>query len=309
MRLSRHASVLALALAVPACGGTVPEAPANSSNQRAAAATAALPVTDGEDAYASCQSRATGDASALIACADSAIATAGRGVDSPEAAEAFRAALQELGDAAAEGGGTAARVTFARSAVHLARQRAALLSGALPAATPSQAPAMTSETWAKSRAVSCRAHPVPRCTARYDALLPLLTPSPAKAPAMASATPTTGLPLPSCQEVQASGKVGGALADAFYARYPKALAGEASVERQALDPAALDNVVRYLVCVASATDYDPVVAENALALFASRRHGAAASHALSALASSSDPAAGAARRFEAQITGYLHHPG
>ncbi|WP_019368950.1 MULTISPECIES: hypothetical protein [unclassified Sphingomonas] len=307
MRISRNASVLALALA--ACGGTAPEAPANASNQRAAAPPAAVPVAGGEAAYADCQTRANGDASALVACADSAIATAGRGVDSPEAAAAFRAALQELGDAAAEGGGTAARVTFARSAVHLARQRAALLSGASPARRPSPAPAVTSETWAKSRALSCRAHPVPRCTARYDALLPLLTPSPAKAPAMASAAPITGLPLPSCQEVQASGKIGGALADAFYARYPKALAGEASVEQLALDPAALDNVVRYLVCVAGATDYDPVVAENAFALFASRRHGAAASHALSALARSSDPAAGAARRFDAQISGYLHHPG
>lgn len=307
MRLSKHASVLALALA--ACGGTAPEAPANASNQRASAATAAVPVADGEDAYASCQTRANGDASALIACADSAIATAGRSVDSPEAAAAFRAALQELGDAAAEGGGTAARVTFARSAVHLARQRAALLSGGSPAATPSQAPATASGAWAKSRALSCSAHAVPRCTARYDALLSLLTPSPAKAPAMASAASTTGLPLPSCQEVQASGKVGGALADAFYARYPKALAGEASVEQLALDPAALDNVVRYLVCVAGATDYDPVVAENALALFASKRHGAAARQMLAALAHSTDPAAGAARRFDAQIAGYLHSQG
>ena len=126
---------------------------------------------------------------------------------------------------------------------------------------------------------------------------------------MANTAPAEGLPLPTCDELKAGGKVGNALADAFYARYPKSLAGKASVEQVALDPAALDNVVRYLVCVAGAVDYDPVVAENGLALFASKRHGAAARHVLSSLAHSTDPAAGAARRFDAQIAGYLQGPG
>ncbi|WP_294331961.1 hypothetical protein [uncultured Sphingomonas sp.] len=303
MRFSRHASVLALALA--ACGGTAPEAPANASRQAAATAPAAVEA----EAYADCQSRANGDASALTACADAAIEAAGTGIDSPDAAAAFRAALQQLGDAAAEGGGAAARVTFARAAVHVAQERAALLSGAASAAAPSAVPAAASEAWATSRTLSCRAHPVSHCAARYDALLAQLMPPPAKDPAMARAAPAEGLPLPTCDALKAGGKIGGALADAFYARYPKALAGEASVEQVALDPAALDNVVRYLVCVAGATDYDPAVAENGLALFASKRHGAAARHALSTLARSTDPAAGAARRFDAQITGYLHGPG
>lgn len=308
MRFSRHTSVLAFALA--ACGGTAPEAPANESSQpiantNAATATAA----GGQDAYAACQSRANGDASALTACADAAVGAAGRGIDSPEAAAAFRAALQELGDRAAETGGTAARVTFAQAAVQTARRRAALLSAVGTPATQSTAPASPSEAWVKSRRLSCREHPVPRCAAHYDTLLPLLTPAPAKDAAMAITAPAQDLPLPTCDALKADGKVGGALADAFYTRYPKSLAGEASVEEVALDPSAIDNIVRYLVCVAGATDYDPVVAENGLALFTSTRHGAAARHALSALARSSDPAAGAARRFNAQITGYLHHPG
>lgn len=299
MRFSRHASVLALALA--ACGGTAPEAPANASRD----AIATAPAAGQEEAYAACHARANGDASALTACADTAIAAAGRGIDNPEAAAAFRAALQELGDAAAESGGAAARVTFAQAAVHAARQRAALLTGAAESPTPSPASAPASDAWVRSRTISCREHPVPRCSALYDALLPRLMPAPAKDAAMATA-PAKGLPLPSCDAIKADGKVGGALADAFYARYPKVLAGEESVEQVALDAPALDNVVRYLVCVAGATDYDPVVAENGLALFASKRHGAAARHALSALAQSADPIAGAARRFDAQIGGYLH---
>lgn len=305
MHFSRHASVLALALA--ACGGTAPQAPANESSR---SATTGTPGAAGQkDAYAACQVRANGDASALTVCADTAIAAAGRGIDSPEAAAAFRTALQELGDRAAETGGTAARVTFAQAAVQAARQRAVLLSGTAQSAAQSAAPASASDAWARSRTLSCREHPVPRCAARYDALLPLLAPAPAKDTAMTTTAPAEGLPLPTCDALRADGKVGGALADAFYARYPRSLAGEESVEQVTLDPAALDNVIRYLVCVAGATEYDPVVAENGLALFASKRHGAAARHALSALAGSSDPAAGAARRFDAQIAGYLRHPG
>jgi hypothetical protein len=302
MRFSRTAGVLTLALA--ACGGTAPQAPAKES-RREAASPAPQASEDPKDAYATCRSRADGDASALIACADAAIAAAGRGIDSAGSAAAFRAALQELGDAAAITGGAAARVTFAQAAVHAAVQRAALLTGTSQP-LPAYAPAPASSAWAESRTLSCREHPVPRCAARYDALLPLLTPAPAKAPPMADTAPAEGLPLPSCDAIKASGKVGNALADAFYARYPKSLASEAGVEQVALDPAALDNIVRYLVCVAGATEYDPVVAENGLALFASKRHGAAARHALSTLARSTDPIAGAARRFDAQIAGYLH---
>ena len=305
MRFSRTAGVLTLALA--ACGGTAPQAPANQSSREAASPAPRSTVAP-MDAYAACRARADGDASALIACADAAIAAAGHGIDSAGSAAAFRAALQELGDAAAEAGGAAARVTFAQAAVHAALQRAALLTGSAQP-SPASAPAPASSTWAESRTLSCREHPVPRCAARYDALLPLLTPAPAKAPPMADTAPAEGLPLPSCDALKASGKVGNALADAFYARYPKSLASQAGVEQVALDPAALDNVVRYLVCVAGATEYDPVVAENGLALFASKRHGAAAGRALSTLARSTDPIAGAARRFDAQIAGYLHAPG
>jgi hypothetical protein len=304
MRPRRSAVLLAIALA--ACDGAPPAA--QGANAAAAATTAA--DTD----YGACRDRAGGDASALIACADAAIAKAGSAIDSPEAAAAFRSALQQLGDAAADGG-QAAQVAFAHRAVRAARARAALLAGGGVGDGAGPAGAMPSgdagEAWARSRTISCREHHVSACAARYDALLGLVAEPKESAMATAKppAGPSEGLPLPSCADVQASGQVGSALADAFYARYPQSLAGEDSVESVRLDPAALDNVVHYLVCVAGATDYDPVVAENGLALFASHRHGAAALRRLDALGHSRDPAAEAARKFKAQIDAYLKGPG
>jgi hypothetical protein len=297
MRLRRYVSLLSLALA--ACGGEAPEA---TASPRPAAS-----PTQVADTYAGCREQAGGEPSALIACADAEIARAGREVDSPEAAAAFAAVLQQLGDAAADAGangGQSAQVTFADRAVRLARRRAQLLGGSAPGSGASAPTAAPPQAWVRSRDISCREHPVPRCADRYDALLALID-APEPETAMTSPPPTTGLPLPTCAQIHSEGKVGGALADAFYARYPKSLAGEQSVEAVTLDAAALDNVVQYLTCVAGATDYDPVVAENGLALFASRRHGPAALRTLEALGRSADPAAGAARRLHTQVSAYL----
>jgi hypothetical protein len=295
MRL--YASLLSFALV--ACGGEAPDATAASQ-------AADAPRMQAQEDYATCRDKASGEPSALMACADAEIARIGRKVDSPKAAAAFQAVLQQLGDAAAADAGQAAQVTFADSAVRLAERRAALLaaSGAGDAPAPSSA-RQPSPAWAHSRDMSCREHRVTQCAARYDALLALLG-TPKNEPAMSNRpAPASGLPLPTCAQIHAEGKVGGALADAFYARYPKDLAGEQTVETVPLDAAALDNVVRYLACVAGATDYDPVVVENGLALFASKRHGPAALRMLTALGKSADPAAGAARRLQAQVTGYL----
>jgi hypothetical protein len=302
MRLPRYVGLLSfapLSLGLAACGGEASEATASQ-------APAAARVAAGED-YSGCRDKAAGEPSALIACADAEIARIGRQVDSPEAAAAFQAVLQQLGDAAAANGGQSAQVTFADSAVRLAHRRAELLRGAAASNAPAPSPAQAPQAWAHSRDLSCREHPVPQCAARYDALLALVD-APAKETAMTRPAPATGLPLPTCAQVQAEGKVGSALADAFYARYPKDLAGEQSVEAVPLDGPGIDNIVRYLTCVAGAADYDPVVVENGLALFASKRHGAAALRVLTALGKSADPAAEAARRFQAQVTGYLEGP-
>ncbi|OAN57143.1 hypothetical protein [Sphingomonas sp. TDK1] len=300
MRLSGPALVLALALA--GCGNPAAEPTANNAARQATAA----PARKGsDDAYAACRDRAAGAAAGLIACADAAVAAAGQAIDSREAATAFRAALRQLGDQTIQFGGEAARVTFAHAAVHVAQQRAALLSGDARGMPTTAAPASITAAWAESRAISCLEHPVQHCAERYDALLPALVSPQVVQAATAGTSPGQGLPLPSCEDLQADGEVGSALVDAFYTRYPKALASSDSVEAVALDPAALDNVVRYLVCVAGATGYDPTIAENGLALFASKRHGSAARGSLAALARGQDPAAGAARRFQAQIAGYL----
>ncbi|MBB5712991.1 hypothetical protein [Sphingomonas xinjiangensis] len=295
--MRRYASFLSFVLV--ACGGEAPDAtaalqPAHTSHVQA------------QEDYADCRDKARGGPSSLIACADAEIAHIGRKVDSPEAAAAFRAVLQQLGDAAATEAAQAEQVIFADSAVRLAESRAALLSGsgAGDAPRPSSAPIL-SAAWARSRDLSCREHPVPQCAARYDALLALLAIPKNDAVLSIRPAPPKGLPLPTCAQIHSEGKVGGALADAFYARYPKDLAGEQSVEMMPLDAAGIDNVVRYLACVAGATDYDPVVVENGLALFASERHGPSALRTLDALSKSPAPAAGAARRLQEQVTAYL----
>lgn len=117
--------------------------------------------------------------------------------------------------------------------------------------------------------------------------------------------PIEGLPLPSCAEVRAVGQDATTIGDAFYKRYPKALAGERSVETVALGVAEIDGIVDYLACVAEATAYDPVVVENGLALFASKRHGAAALARLDALAARPGKAGEAAGRFRKQVRAYL----
>lgn len=130
--------------------------------------------------------------------------------------------------------------------------------------------------------------------------------------AIAITTPTpsaslpAGLPLPTCAEVRADGPAGDALVEAFGARYPKVLVSPDTVETVALDRAAVDNAVDYIACVASATDFDPMVAENSLALFASHRHGKAALARLATLGRTGDPAA---QEFKEQIKGYLAGPG
>ncbi|WP_298964973.1 hypothetical protein [uncultured Methylobacterium sp.] len=118
-----------------------------------------------------------------------------------------------------------------------------------------------------------------------------------------------GLPLPTCAEVRASALVGGALADAFYARYPKRLADPRTVGKLPLDRDGLANVVDYLVCVAGLTEFDPVVVENGLALFADRVHGPAATARLAALAQGTGWEANAARTFRTQVRGHLRGPG
>lgn len=128
-------------------------------------------------------------------------------------------------------------------------------------------------------------------------------------PARAGPAAVAGLPLPSCAEVRAAALFDSALVNAFETRYPRALVGEASVERLALDLGQVENAAAYLACVAGLTGLDVFVAEQGLALFASRRHGRAALTALDRIARGTGPEARDASAYARQIRAYLRGPG
>ncbi|NJR77166.1 hypothetical protein [Sphingomonas corticis] len=284
------------------------------------AATAAAPEA-AASAYEPCRDRADGDPAALQRCADAEIARIEKSLPGHEQAERdHRAALAALGDDAIErgvfGAGAAAGVAAADAAVRLSRARASWLAGG-PAPTGRAGAAALGEAartaWEAARVSACGAWHPADCAARYDALLAPYLPEPAPMTDAVSTTATTataaatGLPLPDCTSVKASALVGGALGDAFYRRYPKSLADPAAVETLALDDSEMANVVGYLACVATLTDGDPVVADNAAALFASPRHGRAAFARLEALAAKGGAEAAGAARFlrqmKAQVAG------
>jgi hypothetical protein len=290
----------ALALLTAACG-PAPDGAANAGAVVAPTATAS--AASGE--LAACRARADGDAPALRACADRELARLSAALPGHErAAQDYAAALRALGDDALSrgvfGAGEAASVAVADAAVAMTHARAAWLAGGTAPAgridpavlgTPARA------AWTKSRASTCAAFAPADCAARYDALLaPYVTPSEPARMIAADNAQTPGLPLPDCAAVKATGLIGGALGDAFYQRYPKVLADPATVDGVALDDAAIGNIVEYLACVAALTDGDPVVADNAAALFDSPRHGRAAFARLAATPN--------AARFLAQMKSY-----
>ena len=93
---------------------------------------------------------------------------------------------------------------------------------------------------------------------------------------------------------------------AFEKEYPAALVDPARVEGVAVEPAVLARIVGDLACLASLPGGDPFVADQASALFASPRHGAAAFAALDRLASAGDSAAA---RFARQMRAYARPRG
>ncbi|PCG08081.1 hypothetical protein COA17_15185 [Sphingomonas ginsenosidimutans] len=289
-------------LALAACGAA--PAPSPDPSPRPSAST-----TTQDGAFAACRTRADGDAAAIQACADTELARIAHALpDHPEAATRHAAALRALGDDAIARGtfgqGAAAQVAVADAAVRLSQQRAAWLAGGTPPAgrgDPTRLGDAARAAWSASRAAACAAYRVTDCAARYDALLNTYQPAAEPTPMPEPATTNAGLPLPDCAEVKAAGLVGGALGDAFYRRYPTSLADPKGVDHVTLDGAAIDNVVGYLACVATLTDGDPTVADNAAALFASPRHGVAAFAALTTRAKAETPEGKGAARFLQQM--------
>lgn len=314
-------SALGLMLAIGACGQGPADGAAVTANATVAAAPSAqppLPVQPSAE-FERCTAAAGGADPALQTCAEEEIVRTqdalsarwrdgGAPVARVEAAQAaFMDALPLLAPADASGG-TLERMLAVTRAMTVTRARANLLTGG-DAAKPGDAPPALSGTaraaWARSRDTACALSSVQDCARAYDALLTIKD-----APAMSSpvAPGASGLPLPGCAEVEAAGLTGAALGDAFYARYPKALADPAGVEKMALDAAGIDNVVSYLVCVAGRTNFDPTVVDNGLALFGSARHGKAALARLETIERAGGPQAGAARTFLTQVRGNLERP-
>lgn len=119
---------------------------------------------------------------------------------------------------------------------------------------------------------------------------------------------TEGLPLPTCDVVRASAPRADTIGDVFYARYPKRLTDPEAIDAVALSTAEIDNIVQYLSCMAALTHEDPVVADNALSLFASKRHGASALDRLAALARADTADGRDAHAFARQMRAYLKGP-
>lgn len=92
-----------------------------------------------------------------------------------------------------------------------------------------------------------------------------------------------------------------AMLAAFEREYPASLVSSAQVEGVKIPPATLDDIVASLSCLAAQPGGDPFVPEQAAALFASKRHGAAAFEAVERLASAGDEPA---RRFAEQMRAY-----
>ena len=118
--------------------------------------------------------------------------------------------------------------------------------------------------------------------------------------------------LPSCGQLRErySGQADTeALLAAFNTDYPATLVNESTVKDVVISGPEMDRLTAYLACVADLSDYFPEVADGALALFSSKRHGAAALHALEKHAQKPDIDGKAAKQFLEQMQGYLEGPG
>lgn len=109
-----------------------------------------------------------------------------------------------------------------------------------------------------------------------------------------------------CAKRERQGISSTVLVGEFSPEYPGALQDPVSVEQQALGADEMTDVVRTLACGAGLSGFGPDVPEAALALFASRRHGAAAMTALRQLSVGGDGIeAIAARNFLERIQSFL----
>ncbi len=109
--------------------------------------------------------------------------------------------------------------------------------------------------------------------------------------------------LPTCATLEQGSP--DTVATLFEQHYPAPLVSPDTVDDIELSVADLDSLTAFAACAAAKNDYEPFVADNASALFASKRHGAAAFAALRRAAAGSGFAADAAQEFGDQMRRYV----
>ena len=94
------------------------------------------------------------------------------------------------------------------------------------------------------------------------------------------------------------------VSDLFEKQYPTALVDVNIVDEQSLTSDDMAAIVRFAACAAAQTDFEPFVADNASALFASKKHGNAAFAALEKISRNPGFEGKAAKEFAAQMRAY-----
>ncbi len=250
-----------------------------------------------------------------------------------EAQEAYEIALPALGDmtifAIGRGEDTLAARPIAEIAIlELSAARAKLLSSQTPSKAeadsasfspfqdaPDDQLAKAKVLWATSRRTSCASVQIASCERRYDALLSVL----AEAAGLdvddqsdiskASKEMAVKYRFPSCASLRASDNSAETHLASFDTAYPAELVGEEAVEKLELTKTDLQSIGAYLSCVTGLTpNMPPEVADAALSLYSSDKHGKAAFVALDKLAVGSSQDAIFARAFAEQMRDYIKEP-
>ncbi len=94
----------------------------------------------------------------------------------------------------------------------------------------------------------------------------------------------------------------------FEQQYPAALINPATVDEQSLTANDIAKIAGFAACAAAKTDFEPFVADNASALFASKTHGAAAFAALERLSREPGFEGTAAKAFAEQMRDCAKEP-
>jgi hypothetical protein len=273
------------------------------------------------------------DANANPPVAQSGIDGNDRAAKVREAEAAYAAALPALGDmtifAIGHGEDTLSARPIAKDAlVALEHARSLLLSGkamAKPLSSgdpfapfrdaPKDQIKSAKQLWAVSRTTSCASVDIGNCEQRYDELLFVLADNAGlewneqAGDSGESKKMTSKYNFPTCASLRASGHGADAHLADFEKTFPAEIVAEESVNKLDLSAEDLRSIGSYASCVTGLTpNMPPEIADAALSLYASKKHGRAAFAALDSLARDSGKDANFAREFAKQLRDYIKEP-